>query len=226
VPLSREQRVWYERVKDCILGRIEQYEARDIDVYMLFTALQSVLAGEISRVMLRRLEMDEPSPVRIETPKLKALADLRAEIDAKAIVWCTRRHEVNAVSKALPAPYIVTGAVTPTERHEIIQRFRKSPCGTLVAMVQVAKRGIDIFEADTAIFYGQSFDFESREQAAYRIQAPGIKEAPCRYIDLIYSNSLDERIQASHGRKENIIQSFIRLLRESKERAIAEMRKL
>ena len=226
VRMSEEQREWYERVKETIIARIERYESTPVDVYLLFTALQSVLAGELSLAILRRMGLADTSPRQLDIPKLSALARARAEIDAPAIVWCTRRHEIVRVAETLPDTCIVTGSQPPTERHGIIQRFRKSACGTLVAMVQVAKRGIDIFEADTAFFFGQSFDWESREQAAARIQAPGIKETPCQYIDLIYEDSLDERIQASHGRKENIVRQFIALMRDNKAKAIEEMRKL
>jgi superfamily II DNA or RNA helicase len=224
--MSEEQSEWYERIKGRIIDRIERYEARAQDIYLLFTALQSVLSGEISPRILRHVGLSADASIQIASPKLDALAELRAEIDEKVIVWCSRRHEIETIVAALPDTYRITGDIPSAERHEIIQRFRQSACGTLVAMTQVAKRGIDIFEADTAIFYGQSFDYESREQAAARIQAPGIKKTPCRYVDLIYNDSLDERIQASHGRKENIIKSFVRLMRISKEKAIEEMRKL
>lgn len=131
-----------------------------------------------------------------------------------------------APRRSFEASFVVTDGIPPTERHEVIQRFRASACGTLTVMVQVARRGIDLFEADTAVFYGQSFDFESREQSIRRIQAPGIKDRSCRTIDLVYRDSLDERILASHGRKENIVADLLRLLRENKARTVEEMRKL
>ena len=224
--MSDEQRHWYERVKSVVIARISDYDARSYDVYLLFTALASVLSGHISLPLLRRLDVDANAPLRLPSPKIGALAHLRADIDERMIVWCTRRHEIAEIAAALPEPYVVTGDVSPADRHAIIQQFRQSACGTLVAMVQVAKRGIDIYEADTAIFYGQSFDYESREQAAARIQAPGIKTAPCRYVDLVYRDSLDERIMKSHDRKENIIRSFLRLLRDDRTNALAEMRRL
>ena len=225
--MSQAQRAWYEQVKQCVLNRIDRYEDDSRDIYLLFTALQSVLSGEISPSVLRHLDLEDSNqPVMLETPKIEALACARAEIDGRVIVWCTRRHEISAITAALPDVYCVTGSVAPVERHLIIQTFRKSPCGTLVAMIQVARRGIDIFEADTAIFYGQSFDYESREQAAARIQAPGIKDTACHYTDMIYRDSLDERILASHARKESIIKSFIGLMRENKEKAMREIMKL
>ncbi len=60
-----------------------------------------------------------------------------------------------------------------------------------LATTPVAKRGIDIFECDHAFFFGQSFDYESREQAAARIRLPN-KQRPCHYYDMLYRDSLAE----------------------------------
>jgi hypothetical protein len=227
VAMSERQRKLYEWVKDRMIENIRQSDDARIDIYLLFVALQSVLSGYISRSILRHIcGKEERDPITLTSPKAAALLDNRASIDGRCIVWCSRRHEVESVASALPDTYVVTGNDAPAKRHEIIQAFRESDCGTLVAMVQVAKRGIDIFEADTAYFYGQSFDFESREQAWHRIQAPGIKETPCHYVDMVYQDSLDERILSSHGRKENIIRSFLFMMKNDRNRAIKEMEEL
>jgi hypothetical protein len=227
VEMSEDQRRWYDWIKDKLIEKIEQSDDVRIDIYLLFVALQSVLAGYISRSIFRHIDgAQKHDPVTLPSPKVAALLNDRARIDGRCIVWCSRQHEVESAASSLPDTYVVTGKDRPARRHEIIQQFRQSACGTLVAMVQVAKRGIDIFEADTAYFYGQTFDYESREQAWHRIQAPGIKETACHYVDLVYQGSLDERILSSHGRKENIIRSFLALMKKNRGKAIEELRKL
>jgi hypothetical protein len=227
VEMSEDQRRWYDWVKEKLIEKIKQSDEARIDIYLLFVALQSVLSGYLSRSIFRHIDgAEDHAPVILPSPKTAALLDDRIGVDGRCIVWCSRRYEVESMADLLPETYVVTGKDRPARRHEIIQAFRASACGTLIAMVQVAKRGIDIFEADTAYFYGQSFDFESREQAWYRIQAPGIKETPCHYVDMVFQDSLDERILSSHGRKENIIRSFLDLMKKDRDKAIEEMRKL
>lgn len=205
--VSDEQREWYDRIKHRMIERLERCTNETHDIYLLFTALQSVLAGHVSERVVERI-FGEGGPVFLEPPKLQCFLAARSDIDDKAVVWCTRRHEVEILRTALPESFVVDGLVTPSERHGIIQRFRRSTRGTLIAMMPVAKRGIDISECDHAFFFGQSFDYESREQAEARIVLPG-KGRPCHFYDMIYRNSLDERILLSHARKSNIIKEFL-----------------
>ena len=45
----------------------------------------------------------------------------------------------------------------------------------------------------------------------------------CRYTDLVYGNSLDERILDSHGKKRHVVRDFLDLLKRDRERALAEL---
>ena len=119
----------------------------------------------------------------------------------------------------------VSGEQSAAERHRLIQSFRQSRNGRLVAMVQVAKRAIEMSECNEVVYYGHSFDFESREQSAWRTLLPG-KTDVCRYTDLVYGNSLDERILASHGKKRHVVRDFLDLLKQDRERALAELEQL
>jgi superfamily II DNA or RNA helicase len=222
--VSEEQRKLYNDIKKTIISKMENYTNDTFDIYLLFTALQSVLAGYVSATIMNRIFGVNES-VTLNSAKLTDFINFRAAIDDKAIVWCARRHEIDLIKRTLPEMYVVDGSTPPPERHKIIRQFRESTCGTLAAMMPVAKRGIDIFECDHAFFFGQSFDYESREQAAARIKLPN-KERTCYFYNLLYRNSLDERIQESHYRKSNIVREFIRKLKENRDNAIQEIKTL
>jgi superfamily II DNA or RNA helicase len=220
--VSQEQRTLYNKIKNTVITSMERYENDSFEIYLLFTALQSVLAGYVSEALMSRIFGTNES-VFFDSPKLSDFVDNRADIDDKVIVWCSRRYEVEIVKKVLPEVYVVDGSTPPSKRHEIIQNFRQSACGTLVATMPVAKRGIDIYECDHAFFFGQSFDYESREQAAARIKLP-TKTRTCHFYNLLYSNSLDIRIQESHYKKTNIVKEFIQGLKENRKKTIEALK--
>lgn len=221
--LTPNQRHWYDAVKEAVLWRISQYDRATSDIYVLFTALQSIVSGHISsRVLNRALgtKGQHPQGITFATNKLDAMLEQRAEVDGQVVVWCSRLHEVSTICAAIPSAYVVTGHQSPQDRHSAVQAFRANPSATLVATTQVARRGIDLYEADTAMFYGHSFDWEAREQAAARIKAPGIKDRPCTFVDFVSSHSLDERVIESYVRKANIVGQFVAMLRKDKEAAL------
>lgn len=227
VPMTTQQRELYDDIKYTVLSRIREYETDSIDVYLMFTGLQSVLSGFISERLLNRIyKANNRKALMLANNKPDALMRYRAGIDDKVVIWCSRRHELQTLRKLMPDAWAVDGSMSPDERHAHVQQFRQSKAGTLIAMTQVARRGIDMYEADVACFYGHSFDYEVRTQAAARIKAPGIKNRPCEYADFVCINSLDERMLANYDRKDSIIHEFLRKLKTDREAALAEMEQL
>jgi len=233
--LSGEQEREYVNIKKTILDRMaNQCDHLRHDIYLMFTALQSVMSGYMSVQLQKQIyyrdekpeDTPELKPRFFESPKLECLLQTRANIDTSVIIWCSRKHEIESIAEAIPDCITVSGDDTPSERHIKIKMFRESTAGTLAAMLPVAKRGIDMYECDVAMFYGQSFDYESRVQAAARIKAPAVKTTPCAYYDLIYADTLDERILRSHGKKESIVGHFLKLLKADKQRALKELERV
>lgn len=223
VPMSDEQREWIDRIKAAVLYRLRRHTERSTDIYLLFTAIQSVLSGHVSeRVMRHIFERETIGGLNLETPKLDRLEQIVEEREGQTVVWCARLHELHSIRRRLPEAVIVSGEMPAADRHRCIQQFRRSRDGILVVMVQVAKRAIEMSECNEVVYYGHSFDFESREQSAWRTLLPG-KTAVCRYTDLVYADSLDERILASHSKKRNVVRDFLDLLKQSREQAIAEL---
>lgn len=226
VDLSEAQQEWIWRIKEAVLSRLRNYTERSTDIYLLFTALQGVLGGYVSERAMRQIFADgKRRALYLYPPKLDVLAEWVSELDEQVVIWCTRLHEMRSVADRLSGAVCVSGEQSAAERHRLIQSFRQSRNGRLVAMVQVAKRAIEMSECNEVVYYGHSFDFESREQSAWRTLLPG-KTDVCRYTDLVYGNSLDERILDSHGKKRHVVRDFLDLLKQDRERALAELEQL
>ena len=224
VEMSEQQRQLSADIKGEILSRLMDYREQAMDIYLMFTALQSVLSGYVSAQTMRRI-FGRNEAVDLHPPKLDKLEAVVAGIDAPKIVWCTRLHDLHGIAARIPDAITVSGEMGADERHTRIQRFRKSRDGTLVAMVQVAKRAIEMSECNDVIYYSHSFDFESREQSQWRTLLPG-KTDICYYTDLLYRGSIDERIQAAHGKKQSVVREFLDLLKSDRDAAIRELEAL
>ena len=214
------------QIKYAILSRMQNFTDRASDVYLLFTALQSVLSGRVSaRTLTQVFGKPHKRDWLLPTPKLDALIEYTNTLNEQKIIWCTRRHELHSIAQRLPESIVISGEMSAEMRHERVQTFRASQNGTLVAMVQVAKRAIEMSECNEVIYYGHSFDFESREQSEWRTLLPN-KTDICHYTDFLYQGTLDERIQQAHHKKRNVIKDFLDLLKQNRELAITEMDKL
>ena len=123
-------------------------------------------------------------------------------------MWCARRHELDRLAADLPDAVIIHGGIAPVERHARITRFRERG-GVLLAMMQVARRGIELYECDDVLYYSQTFDYEARAQSEMRTLLPS-PDSHCRYTDLLISNSID----------------FASLFRDDRARALNELEKL
>ncbi|WP_304333719.1 SNF2-related protein [Conchiformibius steedae] len=225
IPMSPTQRELYEAIKDAVLYRIASYTERPDELYLLFTALQSVLSGYVSARLMRRIFGKAARARSLPTPKLDWLVDYVGALDEPVIVWCTRRHELHSIVAKLPDAIAVSGEMDAAERHRRITRFRGAKRGVLVAMVQVAKRAIEMSECNEVIYYGHSFDYESREQSKWRTLLPE-KTDTVRYTDLIYRASLDERILTAHAKKRSVVREFLDLLKTDRTAAIKQLEKL
>ena len=223
--MSDAQQEWYADIKRVVIDRLQQMAEREHDIYLLFTALSSVLSGYLSpRLLTAVYQRRRERPAIFDTPKYREALDWIAEQEGHALVWCARRHEIDTLAAALPEAVVIHGDIAPDERHTRIARFRERG-GVLLAMMQVARRGIELYECDDVLYYSQTFDYEARAQSEMRTLLP-TPESHCRYTDLIIGNSLDERMRDAVDSKESIAQRFARLFRNDKERALTELEQL
>lgn len=223
--MTAEQRKYYESIKDAVIGRLRTLTEADHDIYLLFTALASVLSGYLSpRLLTSVFRRPHLEPIVLQSPKYQAALDWLAAQKGHALVWCIRRHEINQLADALPSATVIHGDINPEERHRLITRFRANG-GVLLAMMQVARRGIELYECDNVLYYSQSFDYEMRAQSEMRTLLPD-PESHCHYTDLIIGRSLDTRMREAVDCKEHIAHRFANLFRVDRAQAIDQLEQL
>lgn len=223
--LSKVQLQKYDEIKAVIIHRLENFTEKRGDIFLMFTALSGVMSGYLSKRVMQSLFGSQAGAIYLPCPKVEALLKCLNNLNEKAIVWCARRHDIDLLASKLPEATVITGSVLPSERHRLIQSFRQSKNGVLLAMVQVARRGINLSECSQVFYYSHSFDYEAREQSQARTLLPS-KQEVCYYNDLVYENGLDGRILQSHDKKANIIQDFLTLLKQDRKQAIETLKTL
>lgn len=225
VELSERQKQMTDYVKSAFIEKLSSYTERRSDVYVFFVILQNIMTGYLPGDVLGRFLNKPCRNIYFDNPKLNILNECLHEADEKTLIWCTRRIELAQIRAYYPDAITVSGEQNADERHACIQAFRTSKKSVLAAMMPVAKRGIEISECNNVIYLSHGFDYESRVQSQHRTLLLD-KKAICRYTDMIYLDSLDERMLAAHSKKSNIVSEFIRMLKENREQAIKEVEQL
>jgi SNF2 family DNA or RNA helicase len=102
---------------------------------------------------------------------------------------------------------LITGQTTNQEKQQSIQQFQEKKINILLCNIQVAGLGLNLSQADTAIFADRSYSPADNEQAEARFLPTNHQENQQvrLIIDLICKGSIDEKIKKLLRRKEDII---------------------
>ena len=141
--------------------------------------------------------------------RTKALLDLLAEFDGKAIIWCSYDLDVQKVSHTLMKEYGIPSTSrfwggNTRSREEEEQRFLNDPeCRWMVATAAAGGRGRTWTVASLVVYYSNTNDLEHRSQSEERAQAVDKKES-VEYVDLIAPGTVDEKIIMALRKKINL----------------------
>lgn len=223
ITMSDEQLYFYRKIKYSILNKLENFQEKSTDIYLMFTGLSSVLSGYISARLMSRL-FDEYEEVYLNNQKIDLTIEFLKNTQEKTVVWCSRVNEIQQLKSKINC-LVLSGSTPFEDRDNTLKEFKDGNVRTLVSMVQIAKQGIDLSFCNKVIYIGHNFDYESRKQSEARTLAQD-KEETCNYINFIYRNSLDTRIFESYKRKGNIVSEFFSLLKKDRNKAIQELKEL
>lgn len=213
VRMTKEQRERYEQAKTELLGELIEDEVSSYTIFRLFTALQQIVSGFWNRRVKRdpaagRYE-DTREMVTFPHDRLTLLLSVLAEIpaEAKVVVWAKFVRDIEAIRDALGgAVALFYGDLTPKQRDAELERWR-GPVRILLATPGCGGHGLTLNEATHAIFYNNEFKYANRLQAEDRNHRIG-QTRTVTYIDLVCSDSIDERIMRSHAKKGNVVAEF------------------
>jgi SNF2 family DNA or RNA helicase len=204
VGLTPEQTAMYNRLRE--------------EALLLFSDGSAVSAPQVITRMLRlqqvlsgHLMTDEGELLEFPSARLDELMSLLEEVEGKVIIWSRFRNDIQRITKALRAAYgddaaaSYYGDTTDDERARVVKEFQQpdNPLRFFVGNPSTAGYGLTLTEANTVVYYANSFSLEHRLQSQDRVHRIGQKK-PVTYIDLIAEGTVDEKIVDSLRNKIDI----------------------
>lgn len=142
-------------------------------------------------------EKRDSLPARIG--KLMAMVEEHhAQDDGQIILWCDLNDEQSAIEAALKAAGMsyssVHGSLDTDEAERRLDEWRDRETYALIGKPVMLGQGLNLQQANKAIFAGVTYKFNDTIQACHRIQRFG-QARPC-FVHLIYAESETEVVTA------------------------------
>jgi SNF2 family DNA or RNA helicase len=137
----------------------------------------------------------------VESGKMEALLELLDDRPkaSKTIIWAYYRHSVEEIVQRLAHRYgaasvsYVYGQMLDSMRQAALEHFKGSG-RFLVANPSSCAWGLTLTEADVAIYYSNSYNWEHRVQSEDRIHRIGQAAKEVLYYDLVAAGTVEEKI--------------------------------
>jgi len=194
VPLTTEQKHAYDQMRKLALAQLENGE---------LATTQSVLTQvmRLQQIACGHLRTDDGELQELKNNRLSNLMEIVEEVQGKAIIWATWSHDLEAIADALSrrfgpeAAATYYGATPQDERQRIVNDFQnpEHPLRFFVGQPKTGGYGITLTEANTMIYFSNSYDLEIRLQSEDRAHRIGQKK-PVTYIDMLSPGTIDEKI--------------------------------
>lgn len=145
-----------------------------------------------------------------KVPRLQALSDLLESINGKkTIVWTVFRPTYRAIERVCQELDLkcnfLTGEQTQKEKEHAINEFRNGPTQVLIANPAAGGTGINLIEAQYAIYYSRSFSLEHFLQSEARNFRGGSNmHEKVTHYHLVSQGTLDEVISNALLHKKNM----------------------
>ncbi|OGS40531.1 MAG: hypothetical protein A3K77_00870 [Euryarchaeota archaeon RBG_13_31_8] len=216
--MTFEQREYYDQIKNDFLSEIDQQEHVDSTlIFRLFTALQQVVCGFWNEIKYNKeLKKKGKTVHEFEHYRVDILLDIIKSIpqDEKIIIWAKYEHDIKQISQALSENFgedsfaLFYGKINEEKRQIEKKDFQESK-RFFIATQSCGGHGLNLTEAHYAIFYNNNFKYSERLQAEDREHRIG-QRSDVTYIDIICSDSIDQKITKALYSKEGIVESFKR----------------
>lgn len=176
----------------------------------------------LSQIAGGHVKDDEGRIQVISKAKLNELKDIMEDIiidnKKKLVVFARFIPEINSIRKLAMEMDIqysyITGDIKISDRGEMYGKFQNDDNIKLfIAQIQTAGLGITLTAADTAVFYSLDFNYSNYSQAIARTHRIGQKNI-CTYINLISTETVDEKIIKALENKEDIAKNIVDNWRE------------
>ena len=131
----------------------------------------------------------------LQCEKLSVLEDFLDGWEKKLVIFCEFKHSIKAVSALLTKLKIKHVILDGEQKDKLIWRkFQSDPkIRVIICQYQSASQGIDLYAADTIIYYEPTLSSNTLDQSRDRIHRSGQKNA-CSYIHFITKGTIEGAI--------------------------------
>ena len=194
VAMTEEQNRLYLQMKKMALAKLDNGElSTTASVLTQIMRMQQICCGFI--------QPDEGAIQPIKNNRMSHLLEVVEETQGKCIIWATYTHDIKNIAANLAKVYgeetVATyyGATPQDERQEIVNQMQdpENPLRFFVGQARTGGYGITLTQANTVIYYSNSYDLEIRLQSEDRAHRIGQKNN-VTYVDLVCPNTIDEKI--------------------------------
>lgn len=170
--------------------------------------LQQVVSGYYIDTEGTEVEIVEGN----KNPKIIALNELIEKVEGKIIIWTKFKKEVKDIAKNLDNKYkyvIYTGEQSTEEKLFAKTQFKTNPdIKIIIINIQSGAEGLTLPEADTSIYYSNTYSYLKRDQSEKRF-ITGENNNPKTCYNLCSIGTLDSRILYLLKRKKQLSKEMI-----------------
>jgi SNF2 family DNA or RNA helicase len=202
VSLTPDQKKIYEQMKKAAMAMLNGKMTTTMTVLTQLMRLHQITCGHFIA--------DDGSTQAVDSNRLNELMNILEETEGKAIIWANYQLSVGEIIQKIikeygEDSYVHYYGLTPQEdRQDFIRKFQNNPkCRFLIGTPQTGGYGITLTQANTVIYYSNSYDLEKRLQSEDRAHRIGQKK-PVTYVDIIAEDTVDEKIVKALRNKINI----------------------
>ena len=211
VEMSKEQSRMYESLKNQYILEFENSTAI-VDASLAVTRLMFM-----QRVVCGHLKDDEGVVHRIpekgSIPRVDVCMDVvgeaLSESEGKIIIWCRFKNDYKEIAAALEKKKVKFTFYLGKDKDANLYTFKTDKeTKVMISNPKSGGIGLNITEANTMIYYSNSFEAETRWQSIARTHRGGqTRRVTC--IDLISKGTVDEKILASLDAKQDVADTII-----------------
>lgn len=132
-----------------------------------------------------------------QNPRIDLLQEVMEDVPGKSIIFCKFTKDIEAISKMLQAmgrkPVTYYGKTDTDQRAANLKEFKEGDATDFVAQIAAACEGLTLIQADTVIYYNNSYNLTHRLQSEDRAHRIG-QTKTVTYIDLAAEGTVDEGI--------------------------------
>lgn len=185
IEMSADQKKYYKRlVKDHALAEFDVLASNSLALNLKLRQLSS---GYIST--------DNGEVTEVKNGKLSTLKTFIEDYEKKLVIFAQFKHSIQSISKMLKKMKIKYVTLDGDQDNKLIWRDFQSDesIRIIICQYESASAGIDLFSADTTIYYEPTLRSTTLEQSRDRIHRIG-QSNKCSYIHFITTGSVEKDI--------------------------------